>query len=417
MAQNAAVALLQNEQVDAGVEVMKLMGDAFSGSSEPELAERAKSMMEQAQAIALQHASQQLQAGDEGALERLMATAKAAVESDTVQVQPLLMITQVSKDLEAEHPDAAKELSALAASGLEKLVSKENQDLTVLVTATRLAEMMDPPNEEIIAKANELVLARVEQDVAAPGVTAESLHQMLSEVAMQAEFSGDVELASKLYDAIGAAAAKIEDAEEIKGITQQLEAAKKRVGMVGKPLVVEGKLLDGQPFDWKPYEGKVVLVDFWATWCGPCIREFPNIKENYEAYHEQGFEVVGVNLDDDNKSVESFFEARGELPWTTVVSPDDSARGFNTPLAQASGVTAIPFVVLVGKDGNVEAIHVRGEQLGERLAKIFGPPPTSDVPETNIVPDDVPESVPEETPPEAPEDEPADAPATEPVPE
>ena len=101
----------------------------------------------------------------------------------------------------------------------------------------------------------------------------------------------------------------------------------------------------------------------------------PNIRENYEKFREQGFEVVGVNLDDTVEQVEDFFGARGELPWTTVFSPNPEARGFKTPLAQACGVTAIPFVVLVGRDGNVLDIHVRGPDLGKQLVAIFGESP------------------------------------------
>jgi thiol-disulfide isomerase/thioredoxin len=310
-----------------------------------------------------------------------------------------MMVTQIAAELKAEHPDVAKELSALATAGVQKLVSKENQELSTLVMATRLAGMLDPPDADVVAKANELVLARVQKDVAAEGVTAESLEQMLSEVAIQAEFSGDIALASKLYESILAATTKIDDAKAVESITKQIEAAQKRIGLIGKPLVVEGKLADGTKFDWAPYAGKVVLIDFWATWCGPCLREVPNIKTNYDNYHEQGFDVVGINLDDDTKTVTDFFEARGELPWATVFSPDDAARGFDTPLAKQCGVTAIPFVVLVGKDGNVSAIHVRGEQLGEQLEKIFGPPPSTDVPETGIVPEVPPTDAPEATPP------------------
>jgi thiol-disulfide isomerase/thioredoxin len=415
-ARAAAIVLLQNQQVDAGVEVMKLMGEAFAASDDPDMQEAAKSMTEQAQAISLQHAAEQFKAGDEKARDRLLAIAKAATEPDAVQVQPLMVLTQVSSELKAEHPDVSQELLALSATGLQNLVEKKDQDLSVLVMVTRLAKMTDPPNADLIAKANEQIVARVQKDVAAEGVTTDTLMQLLSDVAMRAEFSGEVQLASQLYDAIGAAAAKIEDQKSVETINEQLEAARKRVGLIGKPLVVEGKLLDGSKFDWAPYAGKVVLVDFWATWCGPCIAEIPNIKTNYDNYHEQGFDVIGVNIDDDNATVLDYFKARGELPWTTVVSPDDAARGFDTPLAKASGVTAIPFVVLVGKDGNVEAIHVRGEELGKQLEKIFGPPMNKDevpdaVPEVNEVPDD-----PTSEPPAADEKEDA-APAADAVPQ
>ena len=69
--------------------------------------------------------------------------------------------------------------------------------------------------------------------------------------------------------------------------------------LVGQPLVLTGNTTDGAAFNWAAYRGKVVLVDFWATWCGPCRREMPNVKALYEKHKAKGFEVVGVSLDKD----------------------------------------------------------------------------------------------------------------------
>ncbi len=68
--------------------------------------------------------------------------------------------------------------------------------------------------------------------------------------------------------------------------------------LTGDPVKVSGKTIDGKPFDISQYKGKVVIVDFWATWCGPCLAELPNLKKIYEKYHDRGLEIVGVNLDD-----------------------------------------------------------------------------------------------------------------------
>ena len=142
--------------------------------------------------------------------------------------------------------------------------------------------------------------------------------------------------------------------------------------MLGKPFAVEGVLIDGAKFDWAAYKGKYVLVNFWATWCGPCMQEIPHVEKYYKLYREKGFEVVGVNLDNEVDRLKQMLSLQ-PLPWPTVVSPDAGARGFDTPLAVQCGVDAIPFMILLDREGKVLALHVRGERLVQQLAKLLGP--------------------------------------------
>jgi thiol-disulfide isomerase/thioredoxin len=167
--------------------------------------------------------------------------------------------------------------------------------------------------------------------------------------------------------------AKKSDDAEVKRSALVFEGVARRIDLPGKPLELEGKLLDGSKLDWNSYRGKVVLVDYHASWCGPCRAEVPNILQNYEAYRNKGFDVLGINMDKDKSGAEKYIHETG-FKFPVVFGEDPNARGWDLPLARKYGVTGIPRVFLVGKDGNVVSTQARGEQLGMLLKQLLGEP-------------------------------------------
>ena len=113
--------------------------------------------------------------------------------------------------------------------------------------------------------------------------------------------------------------------------------------------------------------GKVVLIDFWASWCGPCRRENPNVVRMYQRYHDQGFEVFSVSLDNNR---EKWVQAirKDNLLWPNHVS---DLRGWSSAAGRLYGISSIPATVLVGRDGKVLARNLRGPQLEQMLKEIF----------------------------------------------
>lgn len=160
--------------------------------------------------------------------------------------------------------------------------------------------------------------------------------------------------------------------EQLKSLGAKLEGTARRLGLVGKKMELEGTTLAGKPLKIDDLQGKVVLVVFWATWCGPCRAEIPEIKEAYAEYHPRGFEVVSISLDREREELDAFLKEE-KLPWPVLFDADPQKHGFNHPMAERYGVMAIPAMVLLDKQGRGVALDPRGPSLGQELAKLLGP--------------------------------------------
>ena len=114
-------------------------------------------------------------------------------------------------------------------------------------------------------------------------------------------------------------------------------------------------------------KGKVVLVDFWASWCGPCRRENPNVVRAWNAYKDKGFEVFSVSLDKDVSKWQRAIDQDG-LVWPNHIS---DLRGWNSVVTGLYGISSIPHAILIDKDGTVVATHLRGSQLEAELEQLL----------------------------------------------
>lgn len=247
----------------------------------------------------------------------------------------------------------------------ESLVGKQLQ-VSALVGKLRSGEGdADKIGKEILAKSKE-ILAATESDVGGIGL----LHQLA-----RGQEGDAPELSGKLYDLIEETYAEHSDSAAAERAKELVADGRQRLGLPGKPLEVTGVLVGGDPFDWTEYQGKVVLVHFWALSNQASLQDLSNMDRLYRQYHERGLEVVGVNLDKDVKQVEDLFAVQ-KLPWPTVTGAQAAQRGANHPTAKASGVAveSLPYSVLIGADGKVVAAGLQSPLLDEAIVKLLPAP-------------------------------------------
>ncbi len=200
-------------------------------------------------------------------------------------------------------------------------------------------------------------------------------YEFASNLGTMLEMIGDGETAAKAYATFGDILSKNLD-ENFRAVGEKMRtgAVNRARLLTGDPVKVSGKTLDGQPFDISQYKGKVVVVDFWATWCGPCRAELPNLKNVYEKYHDKGLEVVGVSLDENKEDLIKFL-AEHHLPWKILVSTEVHHSGFDNPIADNYGISGIPTVFLMNRNGKVVSLAARGEQLATLVDGLINAPP------------------------------------------
>lgn len=217
--------------------------------------------------------------------------------------------------------------------------------------------LLTDPNSENIEQFAGLLQARA----GSGDVSSDDLSKLRSAIDLLGKF--DAKVAVRVCDfVIGRSPPKENQSPEWNDGIQWITGIRRRLDSLGKPFELRGQTVDGSEFDWSKYRGRVVLVEFWATWCGPCKNQMQQILDLYDEYSQEGFDVVGISTDSDTEQLNKFLRTT-ELPWENIHSPIDSNRSLSMEL----GVTSIPLNLLIDKDGTLISTSVDSEELSRIL--------------------------------------------------
>ena len=139
---------------------------------------------------------------------------------------------------------------------------------------------------------------------------------------------------------------------------------------LNKPIEFAGKTVDDKDFSTKEYKGKVILIDFWATWCGPCVKELPRVKALYAKYHEKGLEIVGISCDGEGEKLAAYVK-KESIPWIQMWDKKAQTGGDSWhPITKKWGILSIPAMFLIDRNGNLRTVEARAN-MEEMIPKLL----------------------------------------------
>ncbi len=201
---------------------------------------------------------------------------------------------------------------------------------------------------------------------------------LATQIAERLEDADRFSLAAEAYSRFGPQLSE-NSLPEIASHGKRMLGAARRLGIMGQNLSLSGTLSDGNPLDWSAYEGKVVYVDYWASWSGPSLANLPKLVQLREQYGDQGFEIVGICLDKNLDRVRDTMAENG-VNWPCLCEPE---AGWNHPMALEYGISKVPSSFLINPQGKVIAVNLRNDALRKSLAEIFKNPPENPSPRNN----------------------------------
>lgn len=125
------------------------------------------------------------------------------------------------------------------------------------------------------------------------------------------------------------------------------------------------KTTKGDTMTLSKLKGKVVLIDFWATWCGPCRGEIPHVKQIWNAHKNESFTIIGISADQDPETLNTFLQQEN-ITWPQYYEADGTIN-----VSEMYNVHAIPYTVLVDKKGHIAEVNLRGEELADRVTQLL----------------------------------------------
>jgi peroxiredoxin len=256
---------------------------------------------------------------------------------------------------------AAAVLVLVNIPGFAADTSSASSDLKELVTRIQAKLKSGPPTEAGLApelKEFDTLLAKYQ------GKTSDDVAQILM---MKASlYSQVLKNEAKGAELFAQLKRDFPDSKPVAMLKQQEESEKMQSTLVAgaKFPDFEEKDTTGKALSVATYKGKVLLLDFWATWCGPCVAELPNVLKTYEKHHGAGFEIIGVSLDNSKDKLDNFTKEK-KMTWPQFFD----GKGWQNKLAQQYGIRSIPATFLLDGNGVIIAKNLRGPDLEEAVAK------------------------------------------------